>query len=86
MNILERIAQLKDDPSMPDKGRRFFSELAFRQTTEALTGDDLAIALASLIAYGEQAIAQSGVSVERTGNVFTAAISDSVRAQDALGG
>jgi hypothetical protein len=89
-SILERIHALQDDPTIGEKGARLVAELAFKPTSDTMTGEDLAVALATLLAYGQAIATQpdADVKVESSegGKVFTAAISDSVRMRDALGG
>lgn len=86
-SILERFQELQGDEDAAERGAKLLSQFAFKPTTDMLTGEDFAIALAAILAYVQAVgVRETQISVERAGKVFNASISDGVQMHDALGG
>ena len=88
--ILQRVQELRGDPSLADKGMRTIASLSFTPIEDTMTGEQFAMTLATIIAYGEKQIAQDSSSVQVDANpggkVYNASINDGVNITERFGG
>ena len=87
---MQRVQELKADPELASKGIRVIAALSFTPVEETMTGEQFAITLATIIAYGEKlpTMSESSVQVDenKSGKVYNASITDGVNVTERLGG
>jgi hypothetical protein len=88
--IIQRVQELKGDPTIESKGMRVIASLNFKPVTDTMTGEEFALTLATIIAYGDKHMkaTSTDVRVDDTpgGKVYNASINDGVNITERLGG
>jgi hypothetical protein len=90
-SITQRLQELVTDPKIGERGVQVLGSLAFKDVTETMTGEEFAVTLATIIAYGRK-MAPFQPSVQTTefndsgGKVHSATINDGVSVKERIGG
>ena len=84
-SVLDRVRELAGDPSLAHRGMTTMSSLAFKPVGETMTGEEIAVILACLVAQGS-AGAAARLTQSQQGNVHTATFNDGIEIKDVLGG
>ena len=91
ITIMQRLVELRSDATLGEKGLKTLSSLAFKPVTDTMTGEEFALTLAIIIAYGEQTQHKTsppvvGIDDTPQGKVYNASIDDSVAIAERFGG
>jgi hypothetical protein len=88
--IIQRVQELKGDPSLSSKGISTIAALSFTPVDDTMTGEQFALTLATIIAYGEKQLPAQATSVQvddtPAGKVYNASIQDGVSVTERIGG